>query len=223
MNWIKEDFVPKSDSLIIALSSFFGLKNDPNKWEWERGTGLLEEEMSFKRMFVKDLDEGWWQTKFQGLDDHGPHAIAKYLTDRIKASGSKRTAMMGISLGAYGALLLGCLCKVDLVISISPQTLLTSARYKKNSLAEKYAPYNINKEETDLKVVLNRYNNNFTKYKVYYGRYNGTDTKMAENIKDCNGVELFPLESSKHTVVDLMKSSGLIKELLTNFIQKGER
>jgi hypothetical protein len=222
MNWFKEDFKSNGEALIIPLSSFFGVKNDPNKWEWERGTGLLETEIPFKRMFVKDLNEAWFQTPFEGVDG-GPHELAKFLSERIKESGAKRVLMIGISLGAYGALLLGCLCKIDLVISISPQTLLTPARYKKNRLHEKFAPYNINKEETDLKVILNRYNNNYTKYKVYYGRYNVTDTMMAENIAGCNGVELFPIESAKHTVVDPMKSSGMIKEILVNFISKGIR
>jgi hypothetical protein len=219
MNWLKEDFTPKSEVLIIALSSFFGLKNDPNKWEWEKSTGILESEIPFKRMFVKDINEGWYQTQFEGVDGIGPHALTSFIKERIKESGAKRVLMMGLSLGGYGAILLGCLCKIDLALAISPQTYLTNLRYKKNNLHQKYEGLNINKEETNLKVVLDRYNNNFTKYNIYYGKYNLNDVAMAEKIKDCNGVNLYPIESSKHTVVDPLRESGELKNILIKFIR----
>jgi len=222
MNWIKEDFSPNSDSLIICLSSFFGVKNDPNKWEWERSSGVIAEEVPFKRMFVKDLNESWFQTPFEGVGG-GPHELAKYLSERIKVSGAKRVLMMGLSLGGYGSILLGCLCKIDLALAISPQTYLTNGRYKKNDLHRKFEGLNINVDETNLNVVLDRYNNNHTIYNIYFGRYNLNDVAMAEKIKDCNGVKLYPIESGKHTVVDPLRDSGVLKTTLINFIQKGER
>jgi len=220
MNWIKEDFSPNSDSLIICLSSFFGVKNDPNKWEWEKSTGLLLDEVPFKRIFFRDNDKAWYQTRFKGIDGYGPHNLAKFLSGKIKESGAKRVLMMGISMGAYGALMFGCLCKADLVLSISPQTYFTAARWKKNRLEERFAGLNVNLEETDLKVFLERYNNHYTKYNIYYGKLNTTDTKMAERLKEMENVELFPLNSDKHTVVGPLRTSGELRKILLGFINK---
>ena len=223
MDWVKEEFEPNSDALVIALSSFFGNSLDPNKWEWENGTGIISNITPFKRMFVRDIDEGWYQTQFEGVEGYGPHALASFLKERIKESKAKRVLIMGLSLGGYGALLLGCLCKLDLAIAISPQTFFTPERYKKNKLDEKYKNLNVNKEETDLKVILEKYNNNHTYYNIYYGKHNKLDTLFAMRMAKCNGVSLFPLDSNKHTVIRPMIASGMIKNILLRFIQKGIR
>lgn len=219
MDWVKEEFEPKSDVLVIAFHSFFADAIDPNKFEWENSTGVISSIVPFKKLFIKHDDCTWWQTEFKGLDGYGPHVLAKFINEEIEKSKAKRVLTMGLSMGGYGAILFGCLCKADLAMAISPQTYLTGHRYKKNNLVEKFKPYDINIEETDLKVVLERYNNNFTQYNIYFGEHNSTDKNMAERISSCNGVKLFPIDSSKHTVAKPMISSGLFKEILLNFIQ----
>ena len=153
MNWVREDFAPNSDALVIALGSFVEGPIDPNKFEWSNITLGLSEVNNFKKLFIRDMDFAWWQTKFEGLEGRGPHVVANFIKEKVKESKAKRVMVMGASLGGYGAILFACLCKLDLAVAISPQTYLTEGRYIKYSLHEKYKDLNVNVEETDLAVI----------------------------------------------------------------------
>jgi predicted esterase YcpF (UPF0227 family) len=222
MNWIKEDFDIDSDSLVIALTSlvYNPITGDikPGKFEWGNLTNNISDTFKFKKLFVKDNDYAWWQTRFEGLDGIGPHVVSKFLKKEIIKANVKKTMVIGSSLGGYGSILFGCLCNLDLVVAIAPQTYLSNYRYKKHRLNEKFRGLNINKEETDLKVILERYNNNYTKYKIYYGEHNECDKKYVERISHFKNVELYPLDSSNHKVVKEMRDSGLIKSIISNFL-----
>lgn len=221
MDWYKEVFDEDSDTLVIALHSFWEDDDDPNKWEWWRSTQDISKIAPFKKLFIKHAEQSWWQTKFEGVEGYGPHALAKFINEEIKKSSAKRTIIMGMSMGGYGAILFGCLCKADLAIAISPQTYLTQARYKKSGLEKKFTGFDVNREETDLKVILERYNNHFTQYNVYYGRYELNDVAAAERISHFENVKLFPIESSKHTVAKPMIALGIFQKVLIDFITKG--
>jgi hypothetical protein len=221
MNWYKEDFAAKSKVLVIALGSAYDKAYDPNKFEWFNTTDTLSTITKFKKLFVKDIIYGWYQTQYEGLDGPGPHYLAKFIKEKIKESGVKRTLILGASMGGYGAILLGCLANLDLAVSISPQTYLSEGRYKKYKLEEKFSGLNINKEETDLKVILKRYGNNHTQYNLYFGKYNASDVAYATRISNFPGVKLFPLESAKHTVASVMRDNGMTKDIILKFIEKG--
>jgi len=92
--------------------------------------------------------------------------------------------------------------------------------YIKYKLYEKYTGLNINKEEIDLKVILERYGNNYSKYHVYFGKYNISDSKNAARIAHFPGVELFPLESDQHTVGRFMKHNKMLQNIILKFVQE---
>jgi predicted esterase YcpF (UPF0227 family) len=221
MSWYKCEFDVESDTLVIALGSFIENNEIPQNFEWSSILNTLSTITPFKKLFIRDLDYAWWQTKFYGDDliGYGPKSLAKFIDKMVKKSGVKKTLIVGVSLGGYGAILFGCLCKLDLAISISPQTYLTKSRYIKYNLYEKYKNFNINKEETDLKIILEKYGNNHTEYDIYFGKYNRGDSKYASRISNFSGVKLFPLESDKHTVSKLMKQEGLLQNIIIQFVK----
>lgn len=221
MNWYKEDFSTKSKVLVIALGSAYDKVYDPNKFEWFNTTSKLATVTKFKKLFIRDMIYGWYQTQFEGLEGPGPHYISKFIKEKVKEAGVKRTAIIGASMGGYGAILLGCLANLELAISISPQTCLSEARYKKYKLKEKFTGLNVNKEETDLKVILEKYGNNHTQYHLYFGKYNSGDVGYVNRISMYPGVKLFPLESAKHTVASVMRDNGMTEKIILNFIEKG--
>ena len=221
MRWYAEDFTPNSDALVIALGSFIEKPIDPNRFEWYNMTLELSAITNFKKLFIRDIDYAWWQTQFEGLKGYGPHVVANFIKEKVKESKAKRVLITGASAGGYGSILFACLCKLDLAIAISPQTSLSEGRYIKYKLHEKYTGLTINKEEIDLKVILERYGNNYSKYHVYFGKYNISDSKNAERISHFPGVELFPLESDKHTVGGFMKNNKMLQNIILKFIEKG--
>jgi len=221
MRWYAEDFTPNSDALVIALGSFIEKPIDPNRFEWYNMTLELSAITNFKKLFIRDIDYAWWQTQFEGLKGYGPHVVANFIKEKVKESKAKRVLITGASAGAYGSILFACLCKLDLAIAISPQTSLGEGRYIKYKLHEKYTGLTINKEETNLKVILERYGNNYSKYNIYFGKYNKSDSRHAALISHFPGVELFPLESDQHTVGRFMKHNKMLQNIILKFIEKG--
>jgi predicted esterase YcpF (UPF0227 family) len=221
MVWYKQDFTPKSKTLVIALGSAYDKAYDPNKFEWFNTTDSLSSISEFKKLFVKDMIYGWYQTQFEGLEKPGPHCLANFLKEKVKESGAKRTLIIGASMGGYGAILLACLANLDLAIAISPQTHLDKRVWNKYKLENKFKDLNINKEETDLKVILKRYGNKYSQYHIYFGKYHEIDLDYAERISHFPGVKLFPLESARHTVGKIMRDSGMTKDIILKFIQEG--
>jgi hypothetical protein len=217
MDWYKQDFTTDGKALVIALGSVYD-KYDFNKFEWSNSLEDASITKRFKKLFIRDMKTSWWQAQVEGLDGIGPHPLANFIKKKVEESGAKKTLIIGASMGAYGAILLACLAKLDLAVAISPQTYLSKFRYRKNNLKEVYTGLNINKEETDLKVILERYGNNNTQYHIYFGKYNNVDSDHAERISHFPGVKLFKLESDKHTVVRMMRDAGMIKDIILNFI-----
>lgn len=220
MDWYKQDFTIDSKSLVIPLGSVRD-NYDFDKFEWSNISEDISISRRFKKLFIRDMRNSWWQCKFEGLGGDGPHYLANFIKQKVKESGAERTLVIGSSMGGYGAILLGCLADLDLVIAISPQSYLTPGRYIKNHLDSKFEGLNINKEETDLKVILEKYGNNHTQYDIYFGKHNASDLDHATRISHFPGVNLFPLDSAKHSVSKPMRDSGMLKDIILKFIEKG--
>ena len=122
-------------------------------------------------------------------------------------------------MGGYGALMFTCLCHFDVAIAISPQTILNSHRYKKNNLHKKFKGLNVNKDETEIQYIIEKYGCLKSKYFVYYGDKNGADTAQAKRLEKFPNVFLKPLDSAHHTVAKLMRRSGMTEEIILNFVR----
>lgn len=217
MEWYKQDFVTEGKALVIPLGSVYD-HYDFDKFEWSTIAEDISISRRFKKLFIRDMRNSWWQTQFKGLEGYGPHPLAEFIKEKVKESGAERSLIIGASMGGYGAILLACLANLDLAIAISPQTYLTPARYIKNHLDSKFAGIDVNKEETDLKVVLERYGTSKTQYHLYFGKQNDIDVDQASRISNFPGVKLFPLNSDKHTVAKPMRNSGMLKDIILKFI-----
>lgn len=218
--WSKEEFEDYSESLIIFFGSYSKGAYLPNKFEFMNIVNRikLKFNIAFKRLYLKDLNYSWWQTNFDGLAGYGPHVLKEFINIKIRESNCKKVMAMGTSMAGYGAILFTCLCNMDLCVSISPQTFLNTRRRLKYNLYNKFKNFNINEEETDLRVVLERYNNHKSEYHIYFGEKNSTDSNNAKRISDLKGVKLFPVESSLHPATKQMVRENKLNEIIINFI-----
>jgi hypothetical protein len=221
MNWFKEDFKGNSKHLVIALGSFYeGLdrKYNPNQFEWDRTMTEISDINNFKKLYVKDVAISWWHGKFEGLG-HGIHVVADFLKKESYKAEVDKVLVIGPSLGGYGALMFTCLCNFDVAIAISPQTNLTNFRYKKNRLNEKFEGLNVNKEETDVKYIMENYGKEKSKYFIFYGDKHSGDVKAANRLSHFPNVFLKPLDSAHHTVARMMKNDGITKDMILKFVR----
>jgi len=218
MIWLKEDFDINSNKLVIAFGSHHVGSLIENKFEWGNMLNDISSIMNFKKLIIRDLNCSWWQTSFEEMSEYGPHILANFLTKKIRESGAKKVLAIGASMGGYGSILFGCLCKLDLVISISAQTYFSKSCYRKYKLNKKFKGFYINKKETDLKIILDRYENNHTNFHIYFGENNKEDLNYSNRISNCAGVTLFPVKSARHDLVKEMKTSGMLKTIILDFI-----
>jgi len=219
--WIKEDFSSNSNHLVIALGSFYeGLdkKYDPKQFEWDRRLTEISTIQNFNKLYVKDAGITFWHGKFEGLG-HGVHLVADFLKKEATKAKAEKVLVIGPSMGGYGALMFTCLCHFDIAIAISPQTMLTSFRYKKNRLNKKFEGLNVNKEETYIKVIIERYGSPKSKYFVYYGNKNVPDTEHAKRLENVPNVFLKPLDSNHHNVAKLMRNTGMTEDIILRFVR----
>jgi len=222
LEWYRHDFSKDTENLIIGFGSvrMFDPKKRGEGFEWDNLLKYKFNYLNFNTMFVGDVRNSWWHTEYSGLDGTGPHALKRFLNEKIKECGAKRTLYLGVSMGGYGALLFGCLTNATQVMSFSPQTLLTTTRRKK-SLNNKFSGYDIDESLTDLKEVLLKYDTGLTNYKIWYGSKNTGDTKAAKRLDIFDNVSLHPVNSSCHTIISNLLKNGVFKSEVDRFFEEG--
>jgi len=208
-----QDF-QNSSHLIMALSGY------GQNFEWFGSLKRVTENYTFSKFWLRDTSKAYWHGELPGIDI-GVINLAKFISGKIKESEAKKVMMMGLSMGGYGALLLGCLCNVDLVLSFSGQTYLPDHRRVKYKLYEKWKNIKVLEENIDLKILFDKHNkNNKTVYKLFYGDENVGDKKYAKHIEKHRGVELFPVNTNKHNTAGPIINSGLFDKLIKDFLEE---
>lgn len=86
----------------------------------------LTEGYAVHRVFVRDLEQCWYQRGLVGLGEDIPTAAAglRLLLDDLRPS---RRVFVGTSSGAFAAIVFGVLAGADQVVAFGPQTTLTLA------------------------------------------------------------------------------------------------
>lgn len=204
----------QSSHLIIAFSGY------GQNFEWFGSIRKYESDYKFSKFWLRDLAKAYWHGKLPGIE-YGVIPLSYFINEKIKKSNAKRVMTMGLSMGGYAAILFGCLCNVDLVLSFSGQTHLPEHRRKKYKLYERWKGIEVDENNVDLKILFDKYNyNNKTEYKLFYGKDYKSDVDYAKRLFGCRGVELIPVNSNKHNSVSAAKKQGLIdfyiKEFLSN-------
>jgi hypothetical protein len=218
--WFRYDFSQNSDYLIVGFGSVrMFIDREKNKgWEWDKTFNKRFTEYKFNKLFVGDINNSWWQTSYEGLSGYGPLVLRDFLLEKIKESGATKTLFLGVSMGGYGSILFGCLTKATKVMAFSPQTMLSDGRRKRKNLYEKFKPYDIDENLTDLKKVLKIYENNETIYKIWYGKFHKGDTEAAKRISEFKNVFLFPIDTNKHNpIMQVFKSGDFTREVINFF------
>lgn len=214
--WYEDDFSGGHKTLIVGLGSSNVV---PGKFEWANTWAGLYKDLKFKKMRLGDPNISWYHTKFPGIKGYGPFALAKFMRKKIEQANVEKVMLMGVSMGGYASIMMGCILGVDQIAAFSPQTYLSEFRYRKAKLKKKFKGFNIDESITDLKNVLSKYDTGKTKYHIYYGRKNGGDTKHAENLKQFENVILHPINSAIHTVARELIKDGTIGRMMKEFTE----
>lgn len=205
--WFQKDFSGNAKILFVALS---GNLIVPGKWEWANVWSGLYKDLYFKKMWLCDNNKSWWQTRFPGIEGHGPKPLSEFLRNQIKQANVDKVILMGLSMGGFGSLILGTLLNVDEVIAISPQTYITNGRMKKAGLDKKFSGLTIDPKYTDFKLLLEENPDVKTDFHIYYGYLNKNDLNHATRVEHFPRVHLHGVNSNKHTVASVLVKNNLL-------------
>ena len=222
ISYLKYPFERKGDDLVIAFSS------SPEVFEWTKVIPQITEGFPIDVFYIMDKCNVWWHGIYPEFGGNGPLNISKFLKDKILDMGYKRVMTIGASRGGYGAILIGCLLNVDLVLSFSPQTDLIRSTNRKygvldriKELEKNVEGFNIDRNLINLKEVILSYGkDNKTIYKIFYGEYSYGDTRHAKNLEGIRNIYFFTTESKSHKVLKIFLNDGTILKEIQNFTSK---
>jgi hypothetical protein len=177
----------------------------------------LTEALAVHRIFVRDLNQCWYQRGLSGVGaDVGQ--VAAGLDAMLHELGSSRRVFVGTSSGAFAAILFGVLDRADAVIAFSPQASLAlrariRCRDRRWSEQVKKARRNcVDPQHLDLVKLLGTHTDH-GEIAVHYGRDDRLDAAHAQLLRQRTGVEAVA-HPGGHVFVRDLRDSGQLEPLL---------
>lgn len=119
---VSEEFWQGSERLYIFFSGLMGLMSIPTD-VFFRNCGLLDQ----SKLILRDPHHAWYQRGLPEIADD-VQGIARFLEDRIVASGAREVRFVGNCKGGFAALLFCSLLRRGKAIAFVPQTFLSPER-----------------------------------------------------------------------------------------------
>jgi hypothetical protein len=183
--------------------------------------GLLKD-VDCGKVFVRDLDQVFYQGGVRGLGASIPDAAASL---RTLLAGRSPVAFVGNSAGGFAALLFGALVGVDRVVAFAPETFVSRPlRYVyrddrwPEEIAAMYSIPNLERRYLNAKRVLSR-DNGRTRYDIYFPKWNKLDARHALRMASHRRLTLHPNSSKSHGVIRDLRDAGVLKPLIMELIE----
>ncbi|WP_282782595.1 hypothetical protein [Phaeodactylibacter xiamenensis] len=172
------------------------------------------------KIFLRDFQRSWYQRGIdQELNDFDK--VVNYLEGVISKYKYRKVCFLGNSMGGYAAILFGTILDVDKVIAFAPQSFIDKFRrfiYRdKRSRGLKdnlYTYENVNIAHFDLKKFLLKNDSYKTEINIYYSALDRLDSRHAKRLKNRKNVILHPIYEGDHSVIRVVRGSGLLHTIL---------
>ena len=106
-------------------------------FEWNNLTKALK----IKKLLLHDTKDHWYLFGMNGNNfQSGVNEVSSFLQQEIKKANIKKVITVGSSMGAYAALVYGCLLGVSNILAISPMTNLESRKDAMQDVEIKHVP-----------------------------------------------------------------------------------
>lgn len=176
---------------------------------------------NINKIFIRDLEQSWYH---KGLKDYTKsiEGIATFLLKIINEKKYKNVICLGNSMGAYASIITGSLIKANKILAFSPQSFLDNKlreKYNDNRWKEQISnfPKNIKKEFLDLKLFFEKNEiSNYTKIEIFFALDERIDAIHAMHLKDIDNIKLVPFYNGGHKLVQYLRRSGELYQILRN-------
>jgi hypothetical protein len=219
------DFDASRNVLLLAFGGLAGRIGFP-MFEFNRLTRGLQ---TTNKIYLRDPYNAWYHRGLPGIgaDLEG---VASFLKQYTKHPSTRRSIAVGNSGGGYAALLFGHLLGVDEIHAFSPKTFIDPIeRLKARDVPPGFQLRDwwwlIRRGERkyfDLKDVLSQSPSCKPTVHVYYSAHHRIDRLHANRIESVGGIHAHAHPHRRHGLIQLMKKSGELAEILERAVQPVE-
>lgn len=172
---------------------------------------LLKPLPGFSKLLVRDPNPHWYNDGIPGVGET-VEEIAASIRLEAERLGGRRIVTLGPSMGAYAAILFGCLMEAERAIALAPQTVLDSRlRHSPPATLELQAP--------DLAPFIERAP--ATAVDIVAGWDDPLDVFHAQRVADLPSVRVLALRGGVHGFVEDVHREGKLVPLITELVGGG--
>lgn len=208
------DFGAESRAMLVAFGGIAGGISMP-VFEFFR----IASPLPTKKIFVRDLSQGWYQRGVRGLGA-SVDEVAASLGDLIARQRVERVVAVGASAGGFAALLFGVLLEVAEVHAFSPQTFLDRENRGRHGdtrwggqIERLHRDLGPAGPAFDLRPVL-RAGTPSTRCHVHFGGDDALDAAHARHLAGLANVELHEQAGGGHLTVRWLRDNGRLEPIL---------
>ena len=194
----------KKEKLIISVSSF-GIVHKKVEWEFQ---GLYKQE-DFDLLFIKDNCRSWFNSS-NGFDP-----LIEFIVEYIKNNNFNNVYSLGLSSGAFGAILLSHYIKIDKIVAFSPQTVLN--KNVRKDWDTRWNEYLSTFEGKFIHDDLINFANKNSSIHIICGDRDIKDIKHAFRLAQYDNVELYSIPYVKHNTATFLKQKSLLYPVIKSF------
>lgn len=184
----------------LLLICFSGRRS--GEFEWVN----ITEGLKAKKLFLRDMKDHWY---LFGLDGNtlGPDNLVSFLKEEIKLSKTSKVITIGASMGAYAAILYGCLLNVNDILAISPMSNLETRKDAMDDVLPRSLPGYDTGLLMDIVPIVQ---NNMTTMDIHCGDYQ-EDILYAKSL--CPHFTIHP-ECKDHFCATFLTKKGVLRKML---------
>lgn len=209
----QEEFWQGSDRIYIFFGGAFGAFG-MKPFEYSRSAKILD----YSRIFMSDPYQSWYMRGVPTLGNN-VYEVARFLEDRIAASGATEVRFVGNCMGGFAALLFCGLLKTGRAVAFAPQTFLSPEREKFSTdprgsarLRELYRHHNEH-FIYDLKPWLARHRPEIVA-DIYASTAHEHDLPHAQEMEGFGNIRVHYLPEGGHRVMLYLHQNGLMPGIL---------
>ena len=173
------------------------------------------------KIFIRDFNQCWYQGGLPGITKD-VFSTATYIKSQIENIKPDNVFFVGNSMGGFAAILFAKLVGTGQAVAFSPQTFISPfLRYQhkdyrwRKEIMTTYRRSVFRKRVWNLRPLLLSDSESNPEIRVFVSGRHHLDSIHAHHISDIRGVEVYSFDDERHNVVQVLRDSGKLPEIMS--------
>lgn len=186
----------------------------------------MTENLAVKRLFLRDFHQVWFHKGLQGLTS-SISETADLLKNIIREQQVERIVCIGVSGGAYNAIVFGSLIQADIVLAFSPPSILRATLwpiyFPRRRMADIMRLRTVEKPDprfVDMKRYMRHTAHPKTTFHVFHSKTRHYDTLHSVRYDIAPSVYRYTLDNTEHNLLPKLRDEGRLGKLLSEVLER---